>query len=126
MGGQLMQNLIYDSEKNDKSEFIKQMQNLTGEMLICVYKNHELVSIDSSFAETYSVLENELEHIVATRHGDDIMIDNFLIRRTTELGKSIFISWWHGCSYELSVFNSFEFDSPLLEPLYYPWEAKIL
>lgn len=110
---------IYDSYRDNKSEFIDQMQNLIGERLICVYESNKLKVIKNTFAEVYDELEKKDEHIVVTSKGDDVIINDFLIKRTTELGKSIFVAWWYGHSYETTVFDAFKIDSPLLEPLYY-------
>lgn len=109
---------IYDSRRHDKSEFIQQMQNLIDGKLICVYKHDRLRAIKNTFDEVYRELENNYEYIVAIRNDDDVIINDFLIKRTTELGKSIFIAWWQGCSYETTVFDAFSIDSPLLETLY--------
>lgn len=111
--------VIHDSYIDNKTVFIKTMTKLVGEeTLICVYRNGKLKTIRRTFEEIYDELECKGERIVVTKHGDDVMMNNFLIKRTTSLGKSILTAWWCGHSYEYSVFDAFKLDSPLLKSFY--------
>jgi hypothetical protein len=74
--------------------------------------------IKRTFIDIYNELEKECGYVIVTRCGDDIMINNFLIKRTTEFGKWVFIMWWKGYNQNAHIFDSFKFDSLLLEPLY--------
>lgn len=110
--------IVYDSEKDNESTFIHEMQSLMNERLICVYKNKTLYTIRKDFSEIYNRLQLEEKHIVAIRNGNDVMINDFTVKRTTKLGHEILMTWYTGNVNEQGTFNAFKIDSPLVESLY--------
>lgn len=113
-----MRLIVYDSEYDNESQFIHNMQSLMNEMLICVYKDKKLYTVRQNFSEIYNRLLLKEKHIVVTKKGNDVMINDFTIKRTTKLGKEILMAWYTGHVNEQNVFNAFNIDSPLVESLY--------
>lgn len=112
-----MYRVIYDSAKDDESKFIKDIDSLANNMFICVYKDGKLCSFRNSFAKIYTAMRLNFEHIVAVEKDGDVIINNFILRRTTQLGTDILWSWYKGKVHERYAFGALGIDSPLVKPL---------
>jgi hypothetical protein len=114
-----MYEMIYDSRENNESQFISYMQSLMGNMLVCVYKDGRLCNVSRYFKDVYNALQKASEYVVVTRNGNNVLINDYIIMRTTELGKDILVSWYKGHTYyEYNMLGSFKIDSPLVRTIY--------
>lgn len=110
--------ITYDSKYDSKLKIIHEIQSLINGMLICVYKDKKLYTIKKTFLDVYNELLLKYERIVVIKNDNDIIINDFTIKRTTKLGKEMLMTWYVGKTNERNIFSAFWIDSPLVESLY--------